>query len=360
MKKSLAAKVLPKSVQDDIDRQIEPHLKVRASGVGLCSTKTGKERRMHIRASVAQLWVLGYRILKLASLSPKHIQALMTYWEKEGRSAEFLHNRLSALRTLAGWLGKRNVVLDMEDYFPRERTQRHAATRVNLSWSANGVDPLKMIEFARKIDERLAVMLSLQHFFGLRVKESMEIRPGNALIDGGRAIEVFEGTKGGKPRQVPIRNEAQREAFEWACRVATEGRIKRLRWPDCTWLQAQGRFYGFMRRLMITKDQLGVTPHGLRHGNLQRLYREESGFLSPIEVAASNVYGTAVAMPIPPLGLTREIHLQACRTVSREAGHVRTGIGASYFASYGHGLRKGPRLDNDSVPPPTSMEVTFK
>lgn len=36
MKKSLAAKVLPKSVQDDIDRQIEPHLKVRASGVGLC------------------------------------------------------------------------------------------------------------------------------------------------------------------------------------------------------------------------------------------------------------------------------------------------------------------------------------
>ena len=193
MKKSLAAKVLPKSVQDDIDRQIEPHLKVRASGVGLCSTKTGKERRMHIRASVAQLWVLGYRILKLASLSQKHVQALMTYWEKEGRSAEFLHNRLSALRTLAGWLGKRNVVLDMEDYFPRERTQRHAATRVNLSWTANGVDPLKMIEFAKSIDERLAVMLSLQHFFGFRVKESIEIRPGNALIDGGRTIEVFEG-----------------------------------------------------------------------------------------------------------------------------------------------------------------------
>ena len=86
MKKSLAAKVLPKSVQDDIDRQIEPHLKVRASGVGLCSTKTGKERLMHIRASVAQLWVLGYRILKLASLSPKHVQALMSYWEKEGLS----------------------------------------------------------------------------------------------------------------------------------------------------------------------------------------------------------------------------------------------------------------------------------
>ena len=61
---SLASQILPKALQDDIERQIQPHLRQRASGDGVCSTKTARERRGHILGTVACLWQLGYRITR--------------------------------------------------------------------------------------------------------------------------------------------------------------------------------------------------------------------------------------------------------------------------------------------------------
>lgn len=99
-KKSLASRILPKALQDDIDRQIEPHLRRRADGDGVCSTKTARERRGHILCTVASLWQMKYCIRKLESLDKRHIDALMARWDAEGKSAEFLHNRVSVLRIL--------------------------------------------------------------------------------------------------------------------------------------------------------------------------------------------------------------------------------------------------------------------
>ena len=366
MKRSQASKILPKVVQDDIERGIDPYLRQRANGDGVCSTKTAKERRMNIRSSIAKLWDLGFKIRKLKSLSAKHINALMSHWLAEGKSPEFLHNRLSLLRTLAGWLGKEQIVGDLSDYCPKERTLRTTATTNNVAWEPNGVDPLVIIEQAKLFDERLAVMLTLQHFFSMRVKESIEFRPANALVDGGNAIEIHLGTKGGKLRLYPIISEAQREAFNWARDVVAAGKVKRVRWADCTFLQAQSRFYRLIRtRLGITKKLRGVTPHGLRHGGLQGLYQHATGgFPSPIEVAdggkgggggGSVVEGSpavkTVRRPLPPPGLTRENHQQASMTVSRAAGHERIDVTTSYYGTYGHGFR--------TVAPPTSMAVVM-
>ena len=368
MRKSLASTLLPKPIQDEISRVIEPRLRQRALGNGVCSRKTAEERRMNIRASIAKLWSLGFKIRKLTSLKAKHIRALMEAYGAEGKSAKFLHNRLSLLRTLAGWLGKEQIVGDLLDYFPKERTKRVTATETDRSWEANGVSPLEIIALAKQFDERLAVMLSLQHFFAMRVKESIEFRPGNSLVDNGDAIEIDRGTKGGKPRRFPIISDAQREVIAWARDVVASGKVKRVRWPECTWQQAQSRFYRLIdTRLGLTKNKRRVTPHGLRHGGLQDFYQHASGgFPSPIEVAEGGKRGGSgggssggggspaekkARRPVPPPGLTREKHQQASMTVSRAAGHGRIDVTPSYYGTYGHGFR--------TVAPPTSMLVVM-
>ena len=327
MATSLADKTLPKSVRDGVLRTIDPHLKQRANGKGVCSRKMRDERRQFYLLMTAQLWELGFRIRKLESLAGKHVEALMAFWHEQGIVAGTLHTRLSMMNVLCDWLGKTNVVKDITAYLPADVVRRKTVAKNSKAWNAKDVDPLEIIDLAKQVDERLACMLAMQHFFGLRVKESIEIRPANALIEGGKTLEIHEGTKGGRVRRIPIETDDQADVIDWARRVAATGNTKRLRWTDCTWLKAQNRFYNLARkRLGITGNLLGVTAHGLRHGYAQRRYRQETGLPSPIE-------GGAIGK------IDRETHHQASMTVSRSLGHGRTDVTTSYYGSYGHALR---------------------
>ncbi len=351
---SIATKVLPKEVLDGIARFIDPLVLSRATKKGVCSTRTARERRIQIGHTMGLLWTLGYKVRKLESLKPKHIDALVSHWDKEGKSASFLHNRLSILRTLGNWMGNPGLVADTADYLPKDRIRRSTVATRDRSWEGNRVPPEEVIEYAKLVDERLAVMLAMQHYFGLRVKESIEIRPSNAVVEGGTQLEIHEGTKGGKPRRIPVQTEAQHETLAWARRVAAGGKTKRLRWPGKTWLQAQRRFYHLLEmHLMLTGDQRGVTAHGLRHGYLQRFYEEASGFSAPIKVTTHTEptwggSGTS-GKPVPPDGLTRDVHQAACISAARAAGHNRLDVTPSYYGSYGHGLRPEKTADGQGV-----------
>lgn len=340
MAKSLAIQMLPKAVIADVHRTISPYLCQRANGAGVCSAKMRSERRQFMLLMVAELWVLGYRIRKIESLSAKHVDALMRYWHEKGICAGTLHTRLSMINVLYGWLGKHNLTKCITEYLPAEVVHRSTVATVSRAWDAKGVDPLEIIELAKRVDERLSVMLAMQHFFGLRVKESIELRPANAVIEGGAILEIHEGTKGGKVRQIAIKTDEQRAVIAWARRVAVAGNTKRLRWADCTWTQAQTRFYHYVRnRLGISGRGLGVTAHGLRHGYAQAGYEEETGGLpSPIK-------GGAIGR------IDREIHRMASQTITRRLGHGRVDVTTSYYGSYGHALR---------VDPPTQMTFTRK
>jgi integrase len=315
---------------DAVLRTIDPYLRLRSGGAGVCSTKTLAERRQFFLLAVAELWSLGYRVQGLESLSSRHVAVLMEHWYLKGIVAGSLHTRLSMLNVLCGWLGKRNVVKPIETYLPEEAVRRHTVTKVSKAWDER-LDPLEVIEQAKRFDERLAVMLAMQHHFGLRVKESIELRPANAAVDGGAVLELHEGTKGGRVRRIPVRTDAQRSTLAWARRVAASGNTKRLRWPGCTFKQAQARFYYFLRsRLGISRLAAGVTAHGLRHGYAQRSYQEETGGLpSPIK-------GGALGQ------ITREQHRVASITVSHALGHGRVDVTSSYYGSYGHALRAAP------------------
>ena len=327
MAKSLAEKVLPKFVRDAISRTIEPKIHLSFDGKGVVSEKMRHERRQLFLLAMAQLWQLGFCIKKLESLAAKHVDALMAHWHTQGIVANTLHTRLSMLRVLCDWMGKSNVVKNITDYLPAETVRRKTVATESKAWDAKNVDALEIIELAKQVDERFAVMLALQHYLGLRVKESIEIRPGTALIEEGEAIELQSGTKGGKIRRIPLDTPEQIAVFDWARRIAATGNTKRLRWTDCTWKQAQRRFYHYISaRLGISRKTMGISAHGLRHGYAQRSYEQQTGCPTPLEGGA--------------LGrITREKHQMASLTVSRALGHGRIDVTTSYYGSYGHALR---------------------
>ena len=88
------------------------------------------------------------------------------------RSYLTFKNRMSALRSLAGKIGKQNIVA-------RENADRHrrAALRQATSPKASELDADKL---AAVLDPFTALSLRLQEAFGLRREESIKLRPTRA------------------------------------------------------------------------------------------------------------------------------------------------------------------------------------
>lgn len=328
MKTALADQVLPKRFLGEAHKIIAAHNARRLNHRDhVASFQTQQDRRATLLLCFAQLWKQGYRIQSPRALGERHIHVLTQHWREQGLAPATLQTRLSNLRAFCHWIDKPGLVKELAEYFPNGEAKRTTVAKSNRSWVARGVDAAGVIERARGIDERFAVCLSLQKNFGLRVKESIEFRPAHSLVEGGTAIEIYAGTKGGRLRRIPIETPEQAEAFEWAREVAATSRSGRLRWPDCSWRKAQRRFYRLLgRRLGINKRAAGVTAHGLRHQFSQQKYRRETGLPTPVEGGA--------------LGrIDRNLHEQASMHVSRALGHGRLAVTTSYYGSYGHALR---------------------
>lgn len=125
---------------------------------------------------------------------------------------------------------------------------------------------------------------------------------------------------------IPIRSERQRNILHDAKEIVGNRLTAQLRWPDKTWRQAQGHFYYLMRKLGATHEQLGVSPHGLRHGFLQDEYEYYAGVPAPVKATGI-------------LPADRMEHKQAMLAVSLEGGHYRESATGMYCGSLGHQLR---------------------
>ncbi|MCY4600802.1 MAG: integrase domain-containing protein, partial [Acidobacteria bacterium] len=83
------------------------------------------------------------------------------------------------------------------------------------------LDPEKL---ARVKDPHVAMALRLEAAFGLRREEAVKFTP--ARDDRGGCIRLKGSTtKGGRPREVPVRNEAQRQLLDEARRLVGGGAL---------------------------------------------------------------------------------------------------------------------------------------
>jgi integrase len=128
-------------------------------------------------------------------------------------------------------------------------------------------------------------------------------------------LDTHRGTKGGRRRFVPIDDELRRHAIDYARHVA-KGPHGSLSDQALTLVQALRRLRYVMERFGITKRDLHVVPHGLRHQCAGREFTGITGALPPVAGGAM---------------VDAALDARARDTVSEQLGHGRREIVNAYL-----------------------------
>lgn len=281
-------------------------------------------------------------------LTNRQVQAVANLWAERQLSVATVHNYLSFLRTYAAWIGRPGMVRDVATYFGADShyVHRERTAKVDRSWIARCVEVEAKIREVTAYDPWVGMQLELCYRFGLRAKEARHFRPHVAVIsrelanprdaqhfpDCKQFLRVRYGTKGGRPRDIPVTTPEQQELIERALQSVAPGHYVGA--PGRTAVQNANRFYNVLRRFEITKAALGVTAHGLRHQHANDRYEELAGEPSPVRGGAGAGDADGAAR----------------MAVSSELGHGRIAISDAYL---GQSALMRSKCRKPSVPPAT-------
>ncbi len=322
----------------DLNRLYRLNVARRAGRGGEVGMKTRRERRIVIESALRELHASGLKLRRLKNFRAKHVRRILRLWQARGLKTSTLSTYVSHLRTLCGWLDKPQLVALIDELIGREPqlVQRRTVTDTDRSERGANVSVVEVLSRALALDERFAAQLALIIAFGLRSMEAWLFRPHLALRSDGR-LQVLWGTKGGRPRLLPLEmTPAHLAVLAWACSFAqtrSESMIPRG-WTVQRWRR---RYYRYCSRLGLTRRQLGVTPHAFRHGMLLDLYEWLTG------VPAAVRGGTLARVDPPADRAARAI-------VSAVAGHAELHITSAYL-----GGLKAPETDESDADPSDTM-----
>ena len=301
--------------RSNLNRLLAANIRYSANGKKVVSHATINDRNKFFDKLIRDLHALDYKLVELENLKPKHIQALVSLWERQGLSASSLQKRFSYLRLLCQWLGKPGMIGDPDHYLnDPNRYRREYAARYDKSWQGQDVDQATVIARVEQKDPRVALMLRLIFAFGLRVQEASLFRP--QLDDLSDHIQVIAGTKGGRPRVVAIDNDEQRAILEQvrqACITSGRSLI-----PKTYTLKQWLRHVYYVLEACGVSRQHGIVAHGGRHDYANRLFEELTGEPSAVRGGRGE-------------HLTREQERTARLEVSARLGHAREAVTGAYF-----------------------------
>lgn len=295
------------------------HLSRRALRGGEVGMKTRRERRVVIERALRDLHAAGLELRRMKNLRAKHVRQILTDWRGRALKASTLSSYVSHLRTLCAWLEKPQLIELLDEYIAAEpeMVRRRTVTDTDRSELAAGLNVQDTLTRARMLDERFAAQLALIAAFGLRSQEAWLFRPHLAVASDG-SLHVRWGTKGGRPRVLPITLTTEHQALlAWARTLAAtraESMIPRG-WSVQQWRR---HYYGLCERLGLTRRGLGVTPHSFRHGVLLDLYEWLTG------VPASARGGSLAQVDVHADRAAREL-------VAVHAGHAERHIASAYL-----------------------------
>jgi len=232
----------------------------RRSRDGSYATQRDRERVLDLVAG--QLQELGYRHMAAASLKPKHVVRLVERWRAEGLAVGTIKNRMAELRWWTEKIGKQNVIERANGHYGIGN--RQYVTNVSKARELSGS------EISRITDPYTAMSLRLQAAFGLRRGESIKLRPEWA--DRGNKLALKDTwTKGGRAREIPIRNVEQRQVLDDAKLLAGRAasfRLTEAMWNNCavsnTSAQRQASIASMAIDTNMRRSATGSSPDG-RH-----------------------------------------------------------------------------------------------
>jgi site-specific recombinase XerC len=299
-------------------KELEPFLHVPK---GRSEKRTVSDATMRKRSDVlflafAQLREGGYKLENPHNLKQKHVEFLMTRWVSEDLSPSTITNRLSIVRIFCEHLGKLYLVQDAESYVDDPSlVKRVKVAQTDKSWDTAGIDTLSLADTIEIIDPHVAAQLRLMFAFGLRIRESVCLKPFES--DRETYLLVCRGSKGGRHRFIPIDSELKRSVLDAAKKLVKIPTRNMCR-PGKQVHQELNRFYTVMKSFGITGGEAGITPHGLRHQYLQTRYTEITGHEPPVR-------GGII--------LDKAKEAEARMSTMIEAGHGRIDVGASYYGA---------------------------
>jgi len=268
------------------------------------SFATQRDRERVLDQIANQLHVWGYQHMGATSLKSKHVERLVESWKAAGLAVGTIKNRMAELRWWAEKIGRQKVVANDNAHYGIGR--RQYVTNVSKARELTAGD------LAKITDPYTRMSLQLQAAFGLRRGESIKIRPEWA-DRGDKLVLKDTWTKGGRAREIPIRNEEQRRILDEAKRFAGRGSL----------IPADQRYVEQLRRFEYQCARTGShRVHGHRHHYAQARYREITGWAAPAAGGPRSKELTAKQK-----ALDREARL----TISRELGHEREQITAIYL-----------------------------
>jgi len=285
-----------------------------------------RERLNHVLSSFETIRAGGFQIADPFALRQKHVQYLVRNWIETGISLGHMQNQLTALRGLCEWMGKKDLVRSLHTYESApEICSRSGIATEDKSWESKGIDVEAVIASITKSDNHVGMTLRLCAAFALRRKEGSMLRPAR-VSPGVLKVPVKEGTKGGRYREVEIEFLWQYDLLAEAAAIAHPEKGSLIP-PGYTPEQWRRRFYYILQKHGITKKELGVTTHGLRHGFTHALYERMTGVPAPIK-----------GLPLRP---DAQAHKRATAKIVEVAGHSRVSKSNAYLSTFAAMQKRG-------------------
>lgn len=250
--------------QPKLAKIIEDNNFLKSSKTGNTSYKTRKLRSNVLFMIMNTLTkTLKFGLEDPNNLKVRHVEAIVNYWLNEKKlAARTIDMYLCNLRTLVQWMGKEGMVKSLEDYAPNLKKE-YAATR-DKSFTGNNINFFEIWQQIYEEDQYVARQLLLIKAFGLRKKEAIMFKPLIASHES--YIQVFDGSKGGRPRTVPINSDFKEGVIAHLKNyvIGTKNPKAHLGNPDKDLEQNLKRYSYILAKSGLTKAELGATGHGLR------------------------------------------------------------------------------------------------
>lgn len=281
------------------------------------SYRTQEDYQTRMNTFVRTLRELNMPVRNLDEISKKQVRLYFEHMEREGKSAVWMANINTAIRRFGIWIGKPELCPPLGELMHEPWSgKRRIAAQKDHTW---GHDELTgVLDQVQDVCPMTALHIRLASLFGHRVQEFLMFRPTDAVQ--GDYIHLKEGTKGGRTRMVPIETDEQRKWLNVAMDEAAHHPFGRLMAKEgMTLAQARNHFYNVLRICGVSKKNIGLTPHGLRHSYACNLYEQFTGEKAPIQGGA----------PIDP-----ELDRRARLEIARRLGHGRVSVTTSYIGSH--------------------------
>lgn len=276
------------------------------------SAETQYDYQNGIRKMVRELHAAGYQLSNIKHLKAKHVDFLITQWKENGISNAAIKNRLSQVRYLS-------QMIDKPDLLPKSNDALNIGKRSYIPTESKAIHEIDVNKFENPL---IRYSVQLQQQFGLRRQEAIKFVVSYADL-GDRIRLKPSWTKGGVGRDVPITTLEQRALLDEL--KANFGAGKALI-PD-------GHDYAYQKRVY---DEAVIKAgysnlHGLRHGYAQRRYFEITNQHSDGKGWHAPFNSGQHRKDLP--ADRREVDDEARRIISRELGHARAQISATYLGN---------------------------